>query len=156
MPLRLVLLACAASLATGEAQAFTLHILHINDFHSRIEPIGATGSTCSAEDETAGTCFGGVARLATAINVRRDELLAAGENVLVLDAGDQFAGSLFFTTFQGQAEVEFMNRIGFDAMVFGNHEFDLGPGPIADFVEKAEFPVVFGNVEARATTGWGR
>ncbi|MBA3325105.1 MAG: 5'-nucleotidase C-terminal domain-containing protein [Rhodobacteraceae bacterium] len=74
---------------------------------------------------------------------------AAGrENVLVLDAGDQFAGSLFFTTFQGQAEVEFMNRIGFDAMVFGNHEFDLGPGPIADFVEKAEFPVVFGNVEA--------
>ena len=37
MPLRLVLLASAASLAAVEAQAFTLNILHINDFHSRIQ-----------------------------------------------------------------------------------------------------------------------
>lgn len=148
MSLRLVLLAAAASLATGEAQAFTLHILHINDFHSRIQSIGATDSTCSDEDEAAGECFGGVARVAAAIDAKRDELAAAGENVIVLDAGDQFSGSLFFTTFKGQAEVEFMNRIGFDAMVFGNHEFDLGPEPLAEFVAKARFPVVFGNVEA--------
>jgi 5'-nucleotidase len=149
MSLRTLLLASAALLpAGGPAAAFTLHVLHVNDVHSRIESINATGSTCSDEDEAAGECFGGAARLKTAIDARRDALLAAGENVLVLDAGDQFAGSLFFTTFGGQAEVEFMNRIGFDAMVFGNHEFDLGPEPLAAFVEKAEFPVVFGNVEA--------
>lgn len=130
------------------AAAYTLHILHINDLHSRIESIGESGSTCSAEDEAAGACFGGVARLKTAIDARRDELTARGENVIVLDAGDQFAGSLFFTTYKGAAEAEFMNRIGFDAMMLGNHEFDLGPEPIADFIEKVEVPVIFGNVDA--------
>ena len=54
------------------------------------------------------------------------------------------------------AEVEFMNRIGFDAMTLGNHEFDLGPGPIADFIAKAEFPVLFGNVDAAADDRLGR
>ncbi len=155
MSLRAFLLASAALLAAPQAQAFTLHVLHINDFHSRIESIGATGSTCDAEGEAAGECFGGVARLHAAINAKREELRAAGENVIVLDAGDQFAGSLFFTTFQGQAEVEFMNGIGFDAMVFGNHEFDLGPEPISAFVEKAQFPVVFGNVEASSDNRLG-
>jgi 5'-nucleotidase/UDP-sugar diphosphatase len=81
----------------------TLHILHINDLHSRIQPINRFNSTCSAEDDAAGECFGGVARVATAINTLRDELTAAGENVIVLDAGDQYQGSLFFTTYRGAA-----------------------------------------------------
>lgn len=148
MPLRSVLLASAASLAAVQAQAFTLHVLHVNDVHSRIESINAFDSTCSAEDEAAGACFGGVARIKAAVDALRGELEAAGENVIVLDAGDQFAGSLFFTTFAGAAEVEFMNAIGVDAMMLGNHEFDLGPGPLADFIEAAEFPVIFGNVDA--------
>ena len=40
-----------------------------------------------------------------------------------------------------------MNRIGLDAMVYGNHEFDLGPEPLAKFIETAEFPVLSGNVD---------
>ena len=52
-----------AVLAGSAAQAFTLNILHFNDFHSRIESINAFDSTCSAEDEAAGECFGGAARL---------------------------------------------------------------------------------------------
>jgi 5'-nucleotidase / UDP-sugar diphosphatase len=144
---RLLLASTALGLSAQTAAAeFTLHILHINDFHSRIESINAFDSTCSAEDETEGECFGGVARLKTAIDAKRAEL--DGQNVVLLDAGDQFQGSLYFTTYSGQAEVEFMNLIGFDAMVFGNHEFNLGPDPLADFVEKAEFPVVYGNVDA--------
>jgi 5'-nucleotidase len=144
------LTAAALAMATPAAHAFTLHVLHVNDVHSRIEPVSASDSTCSAEDDAAGECFGGVARLEAAIDAKRAELEAAGENVIVLDAGDQFAGSLFFTTFKGAAEAEFMNAIGFDAMMLGNHEFDLGPGPLADFVEAVEFPVIFGNVDATA------
>ena len=49
--------------AAGPVQAFTLHVLHFNDFHSRIESINAFDSTCSAEDEGEGKCFGGAARL---------------------------------------------------------------------------------------------
>jgi 5'-nucleotidase len=140
-------LAAALTLAAGPAGAFTLHILHVNDFHSRIESINAFDSTCSAEDEAAGECFGGAARLYTAVNALRDEIEAAGGNVLVLAAGDAFQGSLFFTAYSGQAEAEMMNRIGFDAMVYGNHEFDLGPEPLAKFIETAEFPVLSGSVD---------
>ncbi len=151
MKARSLLRASAAFAATAvtalPAGAFTLHVLHINDFHSRLQSINANDSTCSAEDESAGECFGGAARLHTAINTLRDELVAAGENVIVVDAGDQFQGSLFFTTFSGGAELEFMNGVGFDAMVVGNHEFDLGPEPLLKFVEGAEFPVIFGNAD---------
>lgn len=122
-----------------------LHILHINDLHSRIEEIGATDATCSAEAAEAGECFGGYARLATKIRERRAALDAEGVPHLTLDAGDQFQGSLYYTTYKGQAEVEFMNAIGFDAMAIGNHEFDDGPDVLADFVRAADFPVISGN-----------
>jgi 5'-nucleotidase / UDP-sugar diphosphatase len=106
----------ALALMSGTASAdFTLHVLHINDLHSRIEPINRFDSTCSAEDNAAGECFGGVARLYTKINELRDAIRAEGGNVIVLDAGDQFQGSLMYTTYKGTAEAEFMNMIGFDA-----------------------------------------
>nr|MCU0855507.1 5'-nucleotidase/apyrase family protein [Paracoccaceae bacterium] len=143
-------LAGAATLAltAGTASAeYTLHILHINDLHSRIEPISGSDSTCSAEDNAAGECFGGVARLYTKINELRDAIRAEGGNVIVLDAGDQFQGSLMYTTYKGAVEAEFMNMIGFDAMAVGNHEFDDGPGKLAEFIDAVEFPVVSGNID---------
>jgi hypothetical protein len=92
---------------------YTLNILHINDLHSRIESINRFDSTCSSEDETEGKCFGGIARVKTKIDERRDALTGEGANVLVLDAGDQFQGSLFYSTYKGKAAAEFMNGIGF-------------------------------------------
>jgi 5'-nucleotidase len=132
-------------LAAPSAADTTLHILHINDLHSRIQPINRFDSTCPAEDDAAGECFGGVARVATAIDQMRGEL--EGENVLVLDAGDQFQGSLMYTTYKGEVEAEFMEAIGFDAMAVGNHEFDDGPENLARFVEMVSFPVISGNLD---------
>ncbi len=125
----------------------TLHILHINDLHSRIQPISGSDSTCSAENDAAGECFGGIARVATAINTLRGELEGAGENVIVLDAGDQFQGSLMYTTYKGDVEAEFMEAIGFDVMAVGNHEFDDGPENLARFTEMVSFPVISGNLD---------
>lgn len=142
------LLATASALAlTGSMAAadYTLHIIHINDLHSRIEPINRFDSTCNAEDDAAGECFGGVARVKTMVDQLRAEL--AGENVLVLDAGDQFQGSLFFATYNGAAAAEFMNEIGFDAMTSGNHEFNNGPAGLASFIDAVSFPVMAGNVD---------
>jgi 5'-nucleotidase len=141
------------SMTTARAQGagFVLNILHINDMHSRIESISAFDSTCSVDDAGEGKCFGGVGRLATKLWERRNALRDGGANVVTLDAGDQFQGSLFYTTYKGKAEVEFMNRIGFDVMALGNHEFDNGPDVLADFVELAEFPVVSGNTTVAAS-----
>ncbi|MEL6793119.1 MAG: metallophosphoesterase, partial [Pseudomonadota bacterium] len=130
--------------AAGAAQAeYSLTILHINDLHSRIEPISRFDGTCSAEDDAAGECFGGMARVKTFLDERRAAL--AGENVLTLDAGDQFQGSLFYSTYKGTVAAVMMNAIGFDAMAVGNHEFDDGPEVLSQFMDIVQFPVISGN-----------
>src|SRR5690606_37922412 len=114
------------------------------DWHSRIESNNAFESTCSAEEEQENKCIGGAARLVTAINERRRAL--EGENVLLLNGGDNFQGSLFYTTYKGTAEGEFLNLMKFDAMTVGNHEFDDGEEALVPFLEMAEFPVLSVNV----------
>ncbi len=139
------------SMTTANAQTgFKMQVLHINDLHSRVESISRFDSTCGGSDLEEGNCFGGYGRLATKIRSRRAELDEAGTPHVTLDAGDQFQGTLFYTTYKGQAEVEFMNMIGFDAMALGNHEFDDGPEVLADFVRVAEFPVISGNTRIGA------
>lgn len=154
---RLALFAFGTSaLALSVAPAFAdyaLNILHINDWHSRIEPINKYDSTCSAEDDAAGECFGGAARLVTAVRERRAAL--EGQNVLFLNAGDNFQGSLFYTTYKGTVEAEFLNLMNTDAMVVGNHEFDDGEDGLAAFLEKVEFPVLGSNVKASEASALG-
>ena len=134
-----------ASAAVPAYADFTLSILHINDVHSRIQPINRFDSGCRPSDNAEGSCFGGMARVATAIETRRSALEGNGNNVLTLDAGDQFQGSLFYTTYKGALAAELMNMIGFDAMAVGNHEFDDGPEKLAEFVDAVDFPVLFAN-----------
>ncbi|KPP92543.1 MAG: 5'-nucleotidase [Rhodobacteraceae bacterium HLUCCA08] len=146
MTIRLLSTTAALALMGSMAAAdYTLHIVHINDLHSRIEPISRFDSTCSADDNAAGECFGGYARVATKIAELRDEL--AGENMIVLDAGDQYQGSLMYTTYKGDVEIELMERIGFDAMAVGNHEFDDGPEGLVKLLDGVSFPVISGNLD---------
>jgi 5'-nucleotidase len=146
--IRLAMLTVSAlAVSTCAALAdYELNILHINDFHSRIEQINKFDSACSAEDDGKGECFGGAARLLTAINETRAAL--AGKNVLTLNAGDNFQGSLFYTMYKGTVEAEMLNAMKFDAMTVGNHEFDDSEDALAPFLEKVQFPVVTANVIA--------
>lgn len=123
---------------------YTLNILHFNDWHSRIEGNNKYESTCSAEEETKGECIGGAGRLVTAIAQERKKL--EGQNVLLLNAGDSFQGSLFYITYKGSAEEEFLNQIKPDAVTLGNHEFDDGESALVPYLDKAQFPVVSANV----------
>ena len=148
MALRLLTAVSVAALMAGSAQAETvLHILHTNDLHSRIEPINKYDSTCDQETLDAGECFGGVARVAAKVKELRDQITAEGGNVIVLDAGDQYQGSLFYTTYKGKDVVEFMTDIGYDAMAVGNHEFDDGPEGLAVLTDGVEFPITSGNID---------
>lgn len=141
-------------MSSGAALAdYTLTILHINDWHSRIESNNKFESTCSADDETEGKCIGGAARLVTAIADRRKAL--DGQNVLLLNGGDNFQGSLFYTTYKGAVEAEFLNQMKFDAMTVGNHEFDDGEDALAPFLDVIKFPVLSANVKAGAASKVG-
>ena len=142
------------ALSSGAALAdYELNILHINDLHSRIEAINKFDSTCSAEEEGKGECFGGVARLKAAIDTQRQAM--TGKNVLLLNAGDNFQGSLFYTTYKGAVEAEFLNLMKFDAMTVGNHEFDDSEDGLATFLDKVQFPVVTANIAASASSKIG-
>ncbi len=118
-------------------------ILHTNDFHARVDEYNRNGARCSEDDADAGLCIAGAPRLATVV----EEFRAKTDRLLVLDAGDQFQGTLFFTLFQGEVLNTTMNHIGYDAMALGNHEFDSGPGVLVDFIGAADFPVLSANIE---------
>ncbi len=134
----------ALALTSGMAAAeYNLTILHTNDFHDRFEPISKYDGPCSAEDNTAGECFGGSARLMTAIAEARER---AGNSMLV-DGGDQFQGTLFYTQYKGTLAAEMMNQMGYDAMTVGNHEFDDGPEVLRGFMDAVEFPVLMSNAD---------
>lgn len=146
--------ASAIAMSTQASFAdYTLTILHINDWHSRIESISAFDSTCPAKDEGEGKCFGGAARLVTAVREQRAKL--ADENVVFLNGGDNFQGSLFYTTYKGKAEAEFLNLMDTDAMVVGNHEFDDGEDGLAAFLGEVKFPVLGSNVKASSASSLG-
>ena len=137
----------ALALTSGMAAAeYNLTILHTNDFHDRFEPISKYDGPCSAEDNTAGECFGGSGRLMTAITEARER---AGNSILV-DGGDQFQGTLFYTQYKGALAAEMMNQMGYDAMTVGNHEFDDGPEVLRGFMDALEFPVLMSNADVTA------
>jgi 5'-nucleotidase / UDP-sugar diphosphatase len=126
------------------AQAdYSLTILHTNDFHDRFEPISGFDSTCDAETNAKGECFGGSARLVTALADAR----ARSNNSILVDGGDQFQGTLFYTYYKGSMTAEFMMRLGYDAMTVGNHEFDDGPEVLRGFMDAVEFPVLMSNAD---------
>ncbi|MCB1364647.1 MAG: 5'-nucleotidase C-terminal domain-containing protein [Rhodobacteraceae bacterium] len=136
--------AAALGLCAGMATAdYALTILHTNDFHSRFEPVSKYDSGCSAGDNAEGKCFGGSARLVTAIAEAR----ARSGNSILVDGGDQFQGSLFYTYYKGKAAAEMMNKMGYDAMTVGNHEFDDGPEVLRGFMDAVDFPVLMSNAD---------
>ncbi|WP_164779650.1 S-layer homology domain-containing protein [Paenibacillus kobensis] len=99
---------------------FDLRVLHTNDTHAHLDNI---------------------ARRVTAIKQARTA------NSLLLDAGDVFSGTLYFNQYNGLADLWFMNKVGYDAMTFGNHEFDKGPATLKTFVQGAQFPFVSANID---------
>ncbi len=138
-----VLIAPLLAVLAAPVSAETLTILHTNDFHSRVEPINKYNSGCKPEDNADGKCFGGYARLINAIKAEQ----ADTNNSILVDGGDQFQGSLFYTYYKGKVAAEMMNRLGYDAMTVGNHEFDDGPETLRLFTKEVDFPVLMSNAD---------
>ena len=54
------------------------------------------------------------------------QLVAEGNDVLLVDAGDHIQGTAYGSMDKGKTIVELMNAAGYDAATLGNHEFDYG------------------------------
>ena len=127
----LLLMACAP-------KADTLTILHTNDTHSQVEPIAA------------GKRDGNHAGYARRLGVIQQER-AAAPNLILVDAGDFCQGTPYFNFYHGRVEIDAMNRMGYDAITLGNHEFDNGVDTLATILKNAQFAVVSANYNVSGT-----
>ena len=93
--------------------SFDLTILHDNDVHGRVEQMDRFGGNCSQQEAADGVCYGGEARRATVVR----EIRTNNPNVLLLEAGDRFTGTVWFSYYEGEASAIFMNRLEYDATV---------------------------------------
>ena len=108
-------------------------ILHTNDFHSAFDPIPAYWLEGSPK-------LGGAAYLSALINELREE----EDTVFLFDSGDMFTGTLATLT-KGEALLEMMMTMEYDALGIGNHEFDDGPETLRVFMDSVDFPVLMAN-----------
>lgn len=91
--------------------------------------------------------MGGYARIMGEVaQIRKQE-----KNVLLLDAGDFSQGTPYFNFFNGRVEVEAFNRMGYDAVTLGNHEFDNGIDTLAAVLKGAKFPILSSNYDVQNT-----
>ncbi len=112
-----------------------LTILHTNDWQSRLLGFG-TNADFTPQTVNDDNTIGGVSRLATLIEQRREIL--GEDNVLLLDGGDYSMGTLFHTIIRETgAELQLMSTLRYDAITFGNHEFDYRPDGLAQSIESA-------------------
>ena len=87
------------------------------DIHAHFDQFNRMGQECRPEEIAENQCFGGASRIKTVL----DHFRSKSKNVLLLDAGDQFQGTMFFNTFGGYLSAQIMNEFRYDAMTIGNH-----------------------------------
>lgn len=114
----LSLLCCTLSLAANmgrDGDVFRLLVLHTNDMHSRFDQIDSMGAQCvQIAGESQPACYGGFARLKTAVEEAR---AASVDATLFLNAGDTFQGTSFYTYFRWPIVARMVQPLGIDVMV---------------------------------------
>ncbi len=131
------LLGLSSLFVASPSHAFTLTVLHNNDGESQLINSGE-----GLED------FGGIARFATQVQALRSQAAATpNSGLLLLNSGDNFLPGPEFNASLDNGVPYFdsiaLDQIGFDALVIGNHEFDLGPDVFANFINGFESDVPF-------------
>ncbi|MDR2828069.1 MAG: metallophosphoesterase [Acholeplasmatales bacterium] len=118
----------------------TLKIYYINDLHGGLK-------------KESGRL--GISYIANYINTLYNE---DPENTLVIAGGDMFQGSAISNYFQGLSTLEMLNKMHFDAMILGNHEFDWYIETVTQYFDKdldngeANFPLLAANAFYKGTT----
>ena len=107
-----------------------LVLVHTNDVHGRIvEEKGRDKNTSVVGD----------AKLATVIE---NERAKKDQTTVVVDAGDAFQGLPISNSTKGEARAEILNKMNYDAMAVGNHEFDFGLDEAKKYKQILKFPLL--------------
>ncbi len=72
----------------------------------------------------------------------RDYLLGQGDEVILVDNGDNIQGEPIGTLTKGEALLHLMNEMGYGVAIPGNHDFDYGMEQFLKLAKEAEFPYI--------------
>jgi 5'-nucleotidase / UDP-sugar diphosphatase len=126
-----VLIAFTALSWCRPAQADTVRItiFHTNDMHGKIDPL---------------------AKIARLVDAERKK----NPNVFLMGAGDNFSGNPIVDQYtpRGLPVLELFNRLGYDLVTLGNHEFDYGQETLRYHLQHASYKVVCANMKVRKGT----
>lgn len=160
----LAVISCVAAFTvSGRAAELTqVTILATNDIHGGIEPNRLKD----------GTVEGGLAAFSGTVQAIKAGLrrkLGDQAGVLVLDAGDQFQGTLISNHNEGRLVFQAMSQAGYDVAITGNHDYDFGPvgwledevtpttadhdprGALKAALSYAQFPLISSNTFLRSS-----
>jgi 5'-nucleotidase/UDP-sugar diphosphatase len=128
---------CATGPAWEEDQTYKLTVLHTNDHHGRF------WSNKYGEY--------GMAARKTLIDELRAEIAAEGGSVLLLSGGDINTGVPESDLQDAEPDFKGMNKLGYDAMALGNHEFDNPLSVLEQQIAWGGFPMLSANIYDKET-----
>ena len=73
------------------------------------------------------------------------------DDILILDGGNFFQGHPIGLIDSGKTVIEWMNKVGYDAIVPGNNDFLFGPQNLLKLSEIANFPFLACNIKHQKT-----
>lgn len=119
-----------ATIGCNNTGSKEITILYTNDVHGAIDYDDASSKILS---------------YATVAQMKKD-LKQQGKKVLLFDCGDHTSGGLYCSYLNGLPIVNIMNSAGYDAAIFGNHEFDHSFQAIEAYEDFANFPYIATNL----------
>ncbi len=131
--------------ASSRSDVKKLTIAGTGDLQGRLDPIQGSVRFDMASPKTAVT--GGIDRIATLIKQIRRE---TPNPVIVLTSGDDLMGR-YFHQFKGKAIFTLMEMAGYDILGLGNHDFDGGPGVLAEALESVSIPALCSDLQVEGT-----
>lgn len=142
--LRIFQFIAIAIISISFVESFNLTVLHTNDVHSHFVEFNAFGGRCAEKLAKEKKCFGGFARQVTKVK----EVRSNRDNVLFLNGGDFYQGTVWYTLHRWQIVADLVNKLSIDVMSLGNHEFDDGLKGLFPFLENLKPKVVVCNINS--------
>ncbi len=125
----LIMAAAAVGILVPVANAEHVTIIAVNDTHSQIDP---------ASDGQ-----GGVMRRRAIYDKVRSE----NKYTMTLHAGDAVQGNVYFSLYGGAVEYAAIDSLGYDAVIWGNHEMDNGIDSTYHFYKNVKAQMLSANYD---------
>lgn len=84
---------------------YNISFYHINDVHAHLDQFSSSGTDCTKPEKG---CYGGYSRVKTVLEETRPD----HPDSLLLNVGDEFQGTLFYSFYGGEKIAETLNEVG--------------------------------------------